>query len=599
MPPLTEGGLAAHNRRLRLGAVLVEAGYVTAQDLERALGEQRRRPGRKLGEVLVAQGALTETQLAQVLADRFQLAFVDLEAHGVDAALASLVPTPLLVRHRMLPFAEDDKHVLYVAVADPFAVHGLDAVRLSTRRAVQPVLTTASALERKLEEHAGHAVGATGVSSKNDVEEIFRELERAAPREALREGHGAEAPIVDETDSGIIRLVNQMLTDAYRRGASDVHVEPNGALRPAVVRLRVDGECVPYHDVPPAFVRPIVARLKIMAELDISERRKPQDGKIHFRVGDVPIELRVATVPTAGGNEDVVLRILPPQRPRPLAEMGCSARDRAELERLVRLPYGLFLCVGPTGSGKTTTLHSCLAAINTPDVKIWTVEDPVEITQPGLRQVHINRKIGLDFASAMRSFLRADPDIIMVGEMRDLETASMAIEASLTGHLVLSTLHTNNAPETVVRLLDMGLDPFAFGDSLVGVLAQRLVRTLCPACSEPYEAGPEDVATIEAAFGSVRALAVELGRDPDEPFVLERARGCPSCGHAGYRGRQALFELLVVSDEMRAAIAHRVGMDRLRELAAATGMRTLLQDGVLKAAQGSTDLRQVLAVCAR
>ncbi|HEX7599579.1 MAG TPA: GspE/PulE family protein, partial [Polyangia bacterium] len=274
----------------------------------------------------------------------------------------------------------------------------------------------------------------------------------------------------EESDSAIIKLANQIIIDAFQRGASDIHIEPYGKEDNTRIRFRIDGDCVRYQDIPAVFRNPLVARFKIMAKLDISERRKPQDGKIKFRMRDRTIELRVATLPTVNGNEDIVMRILAASKPIPLEEMGMSQRNLDELKKLLGKPYGLVLCVGPTGSGKTTTLHSALGSINTVDMKIWTAEDPVEITQPGLRQVQVQPKIGLDFASAMRAFLRADPDVIMVGEMRDKETASTGVEASLTGHLVFSTLHTNSAPETITRLIDMGLDPFSFADALLGVL---------------------------------------------------------------------------------------------------------------------------------
>jgi type II secretory ATPase GspE/PulE/Tfp pilus assembly ATPase PilB-like protein len=341
-----------------------------------------------------------------------------------------------------------------------------------------------------------------------------------------------------------------------------------------------------------------VSRLKIMAQLDISEKRKPQDGKIRFRMANGALtELRVATVPTAGeGNEDVVMRLLAASKPIALDGLGMSPDNLKRFREVIAKPYGLVLCVGPTGSGKTTTLHSALGAINTEDVKIWTAEDPVEITQPGLRQVQVRPKIGFDFAAAMRSFLRADPDVIMVGEMRDLETAGTGIEASLTGHLVFSTLHTNSAPETVTRLLDIGLDPFNFADALLGVLAQRLVRTLCKSCREAYHPDELEVRALREAY-EVEGPRADLKLSPQ--MTLYRPKGCDECFGAGYRGRMAIHELLVATDEVKRLIVQKRPVEEVRRQALADGMTTLLQDGVWKVTLGHTDLKQVKAVALR
>ncbi|MGH7965787.1 MAG: GspE/PulE family protein, partial [Candidatus Binatia bacterium] len=368
--------------------------------------------------------------------------------------------------------------------------------------------------------------------------------------------------------------------------------------RETLIRCRVDGNCYEYLKVPAASRRALASRLKIMAHLDIAERRKPQDGKIKFRLPEREIELRVATIPTGGiDNEDIVMRILTTREPLPLDKLQMAERNLREFQRLLQKPYGIILCVGPTGSGKTTTLHAALGYINTPHRKIWTAEDPIEITQPGLRQVQVHPKIGFDFAAAMRAFLRADPDVIMVGEIRDQETAEISIKASLTGHLVFSTLHTNSAVESVTRLLEMGMDPFNFADALLGVLAQRLARTICPHCKERYHASRDEYDALVYGYGE-DAFA-KLGILYDERFLLSRGRGCAVCHQTGYKGRIGLHELLVATEEIKSLIHERATMPELLKVVIRQGMTTLVQDGILKCLQGWTDYKQVQAVALR
>jgi type II secretory ATPase GspE/PulE/Tfp pilus assembly ATPase PilB-like protein len=402
------------------------------------------------------------------------------------------------------------------------------------------------------------------------------------------------AQIVDENDSAIVRLANQIISDAYKAGVSDIHVEPYGEKRETVVRFRVDGSCHEYNKIPAAYRRALVSRYKIMARLDIAERRKPQDGKIKYMVGTKEIELRVATIPTSGFNEDVVMRILAASEPIPIDKLNMSERNLREIKKVAEKPYGIIMCVGPTGSGKTTTLHSVLGYINTPERKIWTAEDPVEITQYGLRQVQVQAKIGFTFAAAMRAFLRADPDVIMVGEMRDKETAETGIEASLTGHLVFSTLHTNSAVETVTRLLEMGMDPFNFADAMLGVLAQRLCKTICKECKETYHASREEFDELATAYG-VEAFE-KLGYKYDDNFLLSRGKGCDICKNTGMKGRTGLHELLIASDRLKRTIQKRATAEELLKIALEEGMTTLVQDGVVKVIKGYTTFKQVKAV---
>ncbi|MBN2644359.1 MAG: GspE/PulE family protein [Desulfuromonadaceae bacterium] len=400
---------------------------------------------------------------------------------------------------------------------------------------------------------------------------------------------------VSEEDSALVKMVNKIICDAHQANASDIHIEPYPGKNDVVVRIRVDGRCKIYQRIPYKYKYALSSRIKIMAGLDIAERRKPQDGKITFKkYGPLDIELRVATVPTANHVEDVVLRLLASGEPLPFEKLGLTPRNLQVVTEAIHKPYGLILCVGPTGSGKTTTLHSAIALINTPETKIWTAEDPVEITQKGLRQVQMNPKIGLNFAAALRSFLRADPDVIMVGEMRDEETAAIGIESSLTGHLVFSTLHTNSAPETVTRLLDMGMDPFSFSDALLVIIAQRLARRACPDCLERYAPDEQQWTSLADEYGAEAFAQLGLQRSSAQ---LVRTRGCERCGQSGYRGRLGLHEVLECSDEMKELIKKKEEVAHVRALAMRQGMTTLKQDGILKVLQGLTDLQEVRRVC--
>jgi type II secretory ATPase GspE/PulE/Tfp pilus assembly ATPase PilB-like protein len=437
------------------------------------------------------------------------------------------------------------------------------------------------------------------VALHNDIERVLNGLGTDRGSTARKEAREtATHTQLDENANVIVRLVNQIILDAYKMGASDIHLEPYGDKQETLIRFRIDGHCHEYRRVSSDYRRPLVSRLKIMAHLDIAERRKPQDGKIKFALPDREMELRIATIPTAGAeNEDVVLRLLASSEPIPLDRLAMSERNLREFKKLLDKPYGIILCVGPTGSGKTTTLHSALQYINTPDRKVWTAEDPVEITQYGLRQVQVHPKIGFGFAAAMRAFLRADPDIIMVGEIRDRETAEISIEASLTGHLVFSTLHTNSAVETVSRLLEMRMDPFNFADALLGVLAQRLARTLCAQCKEPYHPGKEESEALASAYGEEAFARLGLARD--QHCKLFRAKGCDACHKTGYKGRIGLHELLVSTEEIKKLIHARATVAELSKVAIAEGMATLMQDGIQKCLQGWTDYKQVKAVAMR
>ena len=576
-------------RRLRIGEILVEAGLAREEDITAALELQKKRRGKRIGEVLVEMGLVSEVQMAKALSQKFNIPFVDLDREDVNPKAVALVQPDLIRKYQLLPLHSDDA-TLTIALSDPLAFEAIDLLRFTLGKRIMEMVATPSQISNRI----NSMVTATAAIVADDkMEEILSAIQINPMTEGAPDAR--DLTVARDDDSGISKLVNQIIYEAHARGASDIHIEPDGDRNDTVVRFRIDGICEVYRTFQPALRARLVSRLKIMAQLDITERRKPQDGKIRIQIKDKPLELRVATIPTVSRDEDVVLRLLAGGEPLPMERLLLSSRNYSEIKRLVEMPYGLILAVGPTGSGKTTTLHSLVGVINTPTRKIWTAEDPVEITQRGLRQVQVQPRIGFDFAAALRAFLRADPDVIMVGEMRDQETASMGIEASLTGHLVFSTLHTNSAPETVTRLVDMGIDPFTFSDALLCVLAQRLARRLCPGCRVEYEATSRERDELNVIFGRDQ-LDQALG---NRPLHLFRATGCPQCEKRGYKGRLGLHELLVADDPMRLAIQRKAPVGEIRDMAKAGGMRTLLQDGVEKCLAGLTDLRQVLAVCSR
>ncbi|XOV81434.1 MAG: ATPase, T2SS/T4P/T4SS family [Aestuariibacter sp.] len=466
--------------------------------------------------------------------------------------------------HPMVLMAEPNNAALLMEVE---AAIGIDSYEICV------------ALPTSILQYLGEAVGDS--KGPGEMDDILDEISTSADEaEEFSDELSDDAPAV-------VRLVSRILHDAKRINASDIHIdaEKGGATR---VRMRVDGVCRDHTQIPASHHSAVIARIKIMANLNIAEKRVPQDGKLAFRMSGKPVEVRVATIPTVAG-EGVVMRILAAGGAMPIEAMNLSPRNMEMLKTMIVKPHGILLVVGPTGSGKTTTLHAVLGYLNTPEKKIWTAEDPVEITQAGLQQVQVSPKIGFTFASALRAFLRADPDIILIGEMRDKETAHAGIEASLTGHLVLSTLHTNSAPETITRLLDLGLDPVNFSDACVGILAQRLIRTICKNCKEKYPATEDEVAFIKRQYGE--NLLDEL--DIKEPLMLHRGKGCDECGETGYKGRTGVHELLTMTPELRALVYKEAAVSDMKNQATQDGMRTLIQDGLLKVLKGDTDIAQV------
>ena len=596
-------GIAFHNlRKMKTKRTptkfdyLVSNNRVTQAELESAIAEARKGP-KDIETVLVDKYKVPPADIGKSLSQFYRLPYIEYSERTLaDPDLLKNLNVDYLKKNHWMPLRRD-RNTLEILIDDPGDIDKQQDIK---RAFPGQTVRFAISLRRDLSKFLGATTGQFDAVDtpetalpQGNVSDILGELVSEAQEEAQEDASAAAG--VDESDAAIVRLANQIIADAYRMGASDIHIEPYSEKKETVVRFRVDGSCFEYMKIPPTFRRAIVSRLKIMASLDIAERRKPQDGKIKYKIGQrKEIELRVATVPTAGHNEDVVMRILASAGALPLDQMSFSKRNLDELTKIAELPYGIILCVGPTGSGKTTTLHSVLGHINKPERKIWTAEDPVEITQYGLRQVQMHPKIGLTFAAAMRAFLRADPDVIMVGEMRDKETADMGIEASLTGHLVLSTLHTNSSVETITRLLDLGCDSFSFADAMLGVLAQRLCKRLCPDCKESYHPAQDEFQNLVEGYG--QEFWPKLGITYDSNFKLYRGKGCQNCNRSGFRGRVALHELLLGTPQMKRLVQQKAKTEDMFNLALQEGMTTLLQDGIVKAIQGHTTYKQVKAV---
>ena len=542
-----------------------------------------------LESLLLERYRIPKAVLGKTLSTFFDCPYIPYDGRTLaDPQLLNNLSHDYLRRHHWLPLKQQGE-ILDVLIDNP---HDLDRGHDIRRSFPGLTIRFALGLRCDIERFLSATIGDTDSRS---IADTLGELVNDAHQE---QSFDIESDGIDENDSAIVRLANQIIAEAYKHEASDIHVEPYSDRKETAIRFRVDGTCSTYMRIPAIYRRALVSRIKIMSNLDIAERRKPQDGKIRFKLNqDREIELRVATVPTAGNNEDIVMRLLTAREPLPLDAMEFAPATLKALLEIVEKPHGIILCVGPTGSGKTTTLHALLRHINTDERKIWTAEDPIEITQEGLRQVQVHPKIGFTFASAMRSFLRADPDVIMIGEMRDKETADVAIEASLTGHLVLSTLHTNGAIETVVRLLDLGCDSFNFADAMQGVIAKRLCKRICVNCKEPYHPTAQEYDRLSHWYGTQAWDRLEVGYRED--FQLYRGRGCDACSQTGLKGRVALHELLCGSDEMRNLIQNHAKTTEMQCLAAKEGMVTLVQDGILKILAGLTTYEQVRTVAMR
>jgi general secretion pathway protein E len=553
------------------GEIAVAMNLVTPETLEHALQAQAEEPDERIGQLLLKGSHLTPLDVAKVLSVQLDMPFLEkIDIDKIPDELVQTVPIGFAKQHAVLPLQEVGDSIL-VAIDDPLDADALDDVALLLGRRVSPVIslpeTITDAINRVYDRATGLAHEAvqrlqTDEESEEDIDAI----------DLIDEASGDDAPI--------IRFVNALLRDAVKSRASDIHIE--GFDRRVVVRNRIDGILYKKVEAPKHAQASIVARVKIMAGLNIAEKRLPQDGRIRRKIAGKDIDVRVSTVPTAHG-ERIVMRILDRSNTLlSIEDLGFSEKNYQEFSGLIRRPHGILLVSGPTGSGKTTTLYAALSKINSPDINILTVEDPVEYQLPGVGQMQVNSKIDLTFANGLRSFLRQDPDVIMVGEIRDRETAEIAIQASLTGHLVLSTVHTNDSPGAVTRLVDMGVEPFLVSSTLSGVLAQRLVRNLCNQCKEPYEPTADQCS--------------ELGIKPQPGLTFYKEVGCANCLETGYRGRSGIYELLTIDDEVRRLILKNVDAGTIKRYAVSSGMRTLLMDGARKALSGQTTPEEVLRV---
>ena len=599
------GASAMQRKKATKYDALVADGLLTNQELDQCI-QDARAEGNSVEHLLMAQYKIRPLQIGPSLAKFFGVPYEAFNAGRIRSEmLHGALKREFIEQQGWIPL-EDSPEGLVIMCMDPEAVRGARVVPQ-----VFPRISKFSyrvTTQTEFQETLGQLFGTA--EDKTTIETFLAGMDDAP----IDDGSSDDSLESAAADNELVKFVNKVIVDAYNQKASDIHIEPMPGKFKTGIRFRIDGSLIPYVEVPSHLRQAMVTRLKIMCDLDISERRKPQDGKIKFKkYGPLDIELRVATIPSAGGVEDVVMRILAAGEPIPLEKLGLTPHNRERLEATVSKPYGLFYVCGPTGSGKTTTLHSILKFLNTPDTKIWTAEDPVEITQKGLRQVQINKKAGIDFALIMRAFLRADPDIIMVGESRDKETVSMGVEASLTGHLVFSTLHTNSAPESITRLMDMGMDPFNFADALLGILAQRLAKKLCD-CKASYVPDAEEfrLFVIEYADELRHSKAWKADYEgeskklvdtwtktygEDGHIKLYKAVGCDKCNKTGYKGRVGLHELLVADDGVKKLIQERSRVAELFASAVEGGMRTLKMDGMEKIMMGLTDLKMVRQVC--
>lgn len=560
-------------RRKLLGEVLLEKNLITKEQLDEALALSSKK-GIRLGEALLELKLLDDVALAKLLSEQFDIPFKSLKEVKIDHDLAKLISPQKARENLILPLYRDNGRIV-VGIVDPSNILALDDLRMVTRSEVFPVIVPRNELIDAINQIWGS-------------EEVEKVLEEIIVQKEEEETQYQEVSLeeISSQEGPIAKLVNSILVDAVKRGASDIHIEPTE--KNVRVRFRIDGVLHEIMFIQKRFQAAIVSRIKIMSDMDISERRIPQDGRIKANIKGEVYDFRVSTLPGVFG-EKVVLRILGRGSiSLSLESLGFSEHNYERYLKMLKTPYGIILVTGPTGSGKSTTLYASLNMINSPDINIITVEDPVEYQLPGIHQVQVNPKAGLTFASALRSILRQDPDVVLVGEIRDEETARIAIQAALTGHLVLSTLHTNDAPSAVTRLIDMGIEPFLISSSLLGAVAQRLVRTICPNCKAPYEPTKEEIEAIKATLGDIDLSNV----------TFYKGKGCPKCNGKGYKGRTAIHEIMLMNDEIRDLVLKKASRETIKEVARKHGMVTLREDGMQKVLKGMTTVEEVMRVTA-
>ncbi len=554
----------------KLGDILVRDGLITADQLKRALAEQRSSGGR-LGYTLVKLGFVEETEITKMLARQYRMPAVDLSRFEVDPKILKLISADIAAKYAVLPLKREGR-TLTIAIADPNNVAAIEDIKFITRCDIFPVIAGEYTLRNAIDKYYQQSDAQLASLLKSVEDEGGDDLEVVSEQqdEEVKASELAE-------DAPVVKLINGLLTDAVKRGASDIHIEPfEHEMR---VRYRVDGALQEVMRPPVKMRAALTSRVKIMAQLNIAERRVPQDGRIKLKMGARVIDFRVSTLPVLFG-EKIVLRILDKGNLTfDLSKFGFEPKAEADLMKAILNPYGMVLVTGPTGSGKTTTLYSALSKINTMEVNIMTAEDPVEYNLMGINQVLVRNEVGMTFAAALKAFLRQDPNIIMVGEIRDLETGSIAIKAALTGHLVLSTLHTNDAPSTVTRMVDMGIEPFNVASAVNLIVAQRLVRRICIDCKQEHDYSDEEM----HAFG--------IERDQG-PFF--KGPGCDTCNGTGYKGRQGIYEVMALSSQLRRYILKGASTEELREVAVSEGMLTLRMDGLVKIKKGVTTLEEVV-----
>ncbi len=555
-----------------MGRLLVERAGVPEEALQQAYAVQKKGGG-KLGEILVRQKVVREMDLLQVLAEQFRMTVIPLLPTTIDTGFTKKLSIGFLKKNLLVPVITEDE--VYIAVHDPFDFQALDEVRLQLDLPSCPAaLSPHSEIIR--------TINSAYDLTLDTAEEVLQDIDEEDPDVLFSKIEEVGDLLDDTSHSPVIRLVNLMLSQAVRHNVSDIHIEPyQNSLK---IRQRLDGLLYDMFTPPKHVQSALTSRIKLMARMNIAEKRLPQDGRIEIKVGNKDIDIRVSTLPTAFG-ERVVLRLLDKSTVRmSLTDLGMSPERLTLFSRIIKAPNGIVLVTGPTGSGKTTTLYAALSAINRVDINIITVEDPIEYRIPGIGQVQVNPKIDLTFASGLRSIVRQDPDVILIGEIRDLETAEIAIQSALTGHLVFSTLHTNDAPSTVTRLRDMGVESFLIASSINAILAQRLVRIICPTCREAYEPDAQEIAGI--------GLTREMLKD----IPVYRGRGCEECRNTGYRGRTGIHEFMIMNDELKRSILKTSDASALRRQAQAGGMTTLLQDGAAKVLAGVTTIEEVFRV---